>query len=184
MSLLDELRARGVVRDGHFELTSHLHASQFLQCTAALQDTAFARRVGRQLVAALGELEVDVVAAPGVSSIVLGFEVAAALGRRFVFAEERDDSVLLRRGQRVSDDERVLVVEDVLTTGRSAAELGALVEEAGGNVAGYAALVDRSTPQRPLPFEATSLVQVALVTYEPADCPHCADGLPATDPTA
>jgi orotate phosphoribosyltransferase len=127
---------------------------------------------------------VDVVAAPVVSSITFGFEVAAALGRRFVFGEERDGRVQLRRGQRVAPQERVLVVEDVLTTGRSAAELGAVVEEAGGVIAGYAALVDRSTQARPLPFEGVSLVQVELVTYEPDTCPHCAGGEPTTDPTA
>lgn len=184
MSLLDELKARGVHRSGHFELTSGRHADTFLQCTLALQDTGFARRIGRQLADQVRGLDADVVAVPGVSSMLLGFVVADALAIPVVWFEEVDGHPALRRGQRVADGARVLVVEDVLTTGRTAEDAAGQLRADGAEVVGFAALVDRSTDAHPLPWPATSLVQVGLVTSRADECPQCAAGVPLTDPSA
>ncbi len=184
MALLDELKARGAYQPGHWELKSGRHAEVFLQATLALQDPAFARRIGRQLADQLRqEHEADVVAAPGVSSMVLAFVVAEGLAARMIWFEEGQRGHGLRRGQRVHEGDRVLIVEDVLTTGRTAQRSAAFMTRKGADVVGFAAMMDRSTPTHPLPWPATSLVQEPLVTYEPDECPLCADGVPVEDPS-
>ena len=184
MALLDELKARGAYQPGHWELKSGRHADVFLQATLALQDPAFARRIGRQLADKLRqEHEADVVAAPGVSSMVLAFVVAEGLAARMIWFEEGKRGHGLRRGQRVHPGDRVLVVEDVLTTGRTAQRSAAFMTRKEADVVGFAAMMDRSTPGHPLPWPATSLVQEPLVTYEPDECPMCADGMPVEDPS-
>jgi len=184
MGLLDELKARGVHHRGHFELNSGRHAEAYLQCTRALADTAFARRVGRQLADQSRGLEADLVATPGVSSMLLGFVVADALAVPLVWFEDAGGAPVLRRGQRVRADARVLVVEDVLTTGRTAERAAAQVRAEGAEVVGFTALVDRSTSELPLPWPASSLVQAPLVTHPPQDCQQCADGVALVDPSA
>lgn len=185
MALLDELKARGAYQPGHWELKSGRHADVFLQATIALQDPAFARRIGRQLADKLRVEHdgVDVVAAPGVSSMVLAFVVAEALAARVVWFEEGQRGHGMRRGQRVHAGDRVVVVEDVLTTGRTASNSAAFMQRKEADVIGFAAMMDRSTPEHPLPWPATSLVQAPLVTYEPDECPLCADGVPVEDPS-
>lgn len=184
MSLLDELRARGVATDGHFELTSGRHAQTFLQCTQALRDPAFARRIGRQLADEVRGLGADVVVTPGVSSMLLGFVVAEALAVPLAWFEDVGGEPRLRRGQRLRPDARALVVEDVLTTGRTAELVARQLAARGVDLVGVAALVDRSTADLPLPWPATALVHVELVTQDPDDCTLCADGVALTDPAA
>jgi orotate phosphoribosyltransferase len=184
MALLDELKARDVHRPGHWELKSGRHAEVFLQCTLALQDPAFARRIGRQLADRLRRLEPDVVAAPGVSSMLLAFVVAEGLAARVIWFEEGQRGHGLRRGQRVAEGDRVVVVEDVLTTGRTAQKSADFMERKGAEVVGFAAMVDRSTDDLPLPWPATSLVEAPLVTHAPDECPLCEQGVPVSDPSA
>lgn len=184
MALLDELKARGAYERGHWSLKSGRHAATFLQCAPAFADTAFVRRVGRQLADSVRQLDVDVVVSPALTSTVLAFAVADALAVPMRWYEENDDHHVLRRGQRIRPGERVLLVEDVLTTGRSATAVSDDVAAAGARVVGVAALVDRSTDAHPLPFEATSLVQVGLETWSPEACPLCADEVPLADPRA
>lgn len=184
MGLLDELKARGAYQRGHWEIRGGRHTGVFLQCTPAFADTAFVRRVGRQLADSVRGREADVVVSPALTSTVLAFAVADALAVPMRWFEDGDAGPVLRRGQRVAAGERVLLVEDVLTTGRSASAVAAHVEADGATVAGIAALVDRSTPAMPLPFDSTSLVDVELETWLPRDCPLCADAAPLADPRA
>ena len=184
MALLDELKARGAYQPGHWELKSGRHADVFLQATLALQDPAFARRIGRQLADELHGLDADVVAAPGVSSMVVAFVVAEGLAARMIWFEEGQRGHGLRRGQRVHEGDRVVVVEDVLTTGRTAQRSAAFMTRKGAEVVGFAAMMDRSTATHPLPWPATSLVQEPLVTYDPGACPLCEQGVTLADPSA
>lgn len=176
-----EFRARGVHRTGHFALSSGRHSDTYLQCALALQDPGFAVELGRALADRIDE-DVDLVASPAIGGLLAGFVVAAALERRFVFTERRGGDMALRRGQYVDEGERIVVVEDVLTTGGSAREAADVLERHGGQVVAWAALVDRSTPEHPLPYRARSLLRVEPRTWDPVDCPLCAGGQPLDSP--
>ncbi|MFN2555986.1 MAG: orotate phosphoribosyltransferase [Nitriliruptorales bacterium] len=182
--LIAELRRRRVYRTGHFQLSSGLHSDTYLQCALALQDPVFAAELGRSLgtqLAAAGK-DAETVASPALGGLLAGFVVAGALGARFVFTERDHGVMALRRDQTVARGERIVVVEDVLTTGRSAIETAAVLEAQGAVVMGYAAIVDRSTPEQPLPFEAHSLAKMAIRTWEAAECPLCRVGAPFHSP--
>lgn len=181
-----------VLRRGHFQLSSGRHSDTYLQCALALQQPQVAWRLGSELAERLraeGMGEVDVVASPALGGILAGFVVAAALGVRFVFSERKGGpdgrAMVFRRGQRVGPGERVLVVEDVVTTGGSAMEVVALCEQAAAKVVGTAAIVDRSAglpePERPR-VPPVSLLTIAAETWEPEGCPLCASGQPVDSP--
>ena len=181
-----------VLRTGHFQLSSGKHSDTYLQCQLALQQPDVALDLGRALADKLraeGIGDVDVVASPALGGILAGFAVAAALGVRFVFSERKGGpdgrAMVFRRGQGVADGERVLVVEDVVTTGGSAMEVVALCEEAGAKVAGAASIVDRSAGLPPA--ERPRIPPVALLTVEarawdPDACPLCAAAVPVDSP--
>lgn len=173
---LKEFQDRGVHLTGHFQLSSGLHSDTYLQCALALMDPAFADELGSALADQVTE-EVDLVVSPAIGGMLAGFSVARALGVPFVFTERRGGAMSLRRGQPIPSGARVLIVEDVLTTGGSAQEAAEVVQDAGGVVVAWAALVDRSTPEQPLPFEAASLMRVMPQVWDPSSCPLCADGV-------
>ncbi|MDX1510661.1 MAG: orotate phosphoribosyltransferase [Nitriliruptorales bacterium] len=178
---LAQFEDRGVHRTGHFQLSSGLHSDTYLQCALALTDPAFADELGAALAAEI-TVEIDVVVSPAIGGLLAGFVVARALGVPFVFTERKDGVMTLRRGQAIEPGARVLIVEDVLTTGGSAREAADVVEAAGGVVVAWAALVDRSTADQPLPFGATSLVRVTPSVWEPGECPLCTGDVPIDSP--
>ncbi len=182
--LMPELRRRGVYRTGHFRLSSGLHSDTYLQCALALQDPVFAAELGRSLGARLrgAGMDVETVASPALGGLLAGFVVAGALETRFLFTERVDGVMALRRDQTVTSGERIAVVEDVLTTGRSAGETASLLKSRGAVVVGYGAIIDRSTREQPLPFEAHSLVKIAIATWEASACPLCTAGEPLHSP--
>ena len=172
-----------VLQHGHFKLSSGKHSDTYLQCQRALAQPRHALRLGAALAerardAGIGA--VDAVASPALGGVLAGFVVAAALERPFVFAERASDrTMVLRRGQRVGAGERVLVVEDVVTTGGSAAEVVTLLEALGATVSGTAALVDRSAgvpAGERAAITPVSLLSVAAQAWDPDACPRCAAG--------
>ena len=169
-----------VLRRGHFRLSSGKHSDTYLQCALALQDPSTALALGRQLAANVDAESVDVVVSPALGGVLAGFVVAAALERPFLFTERAADrSMVLRRGQVVTPGSRVLVVEDVVTTGGSAMEVVALCRAAGAEVVGIASLVDRSAglPADEQPeIKPTALLTVAAQAWDPSACPACAAG--------
>ena len=182
--LLDLYRRSGALLDGHFRLTSGLHSSGYLQCALVLQHPAHAETLGRALGDAVRALAPTVVLSPALGGIVIGHEVARALGVRAVFAERQDGVLTLRRGFTLSETDRVLVVEDVVTTGGSTRETIQVALAAGAHVVGAASIVDRSGQPGGsavgVPF--TSLLPIELPVYEPEACPLCAKGLPVVKP--
>jgi len=181
--LLDLFRRSGGLLEGHFRLTSGLHSSGYLQCALVLQHPQHAEALGRAIADRTRDLRPSVVLSPALGGVVIGHEVARALGGRALFAERQDGALTLRRGFVIGETERVLVVEDVLTTGGSTRETMQVAKAAGGQVVGAAAIVDRSG--RPgvrfdVPFAA--LLEIDLPTYEPNACPLCARGLPVMKP--
>jgi orotate phosphoribosyltransferase len=180
--LLDLYRRSGALLEGHFRLTSGLHSAGYLQCALVLQHPPHAEMLGRAIADLSRGLSPTVVVSPALGGVVIGQEVARALGVRAIFAERQDGSLALRRGFTLAPSDRVLVVEDVLTTGGSTRETMQVARAAGGQVVGAATIVNRSgtVPQFDVPFVA--LFEVALPTYEPSDCPLCAKGLPVVKP--
>jgi orotate phosphoribosyltransferase len=183
------LQSVGAVRQGHFELSSGLHSATYIQCALALQYPRYAEKLGRALAAEFHDLRVDCVASPALGGVILGHEVARALpsldehGVRAIFVE-RDSTgrMTLRRGFDVKQDEHVLVVEDVWTTGGSTFETIRVIEEAGGRVIAAGALIDRSGGRVELPVRAEALLELRIESYDPGECPLCRSGSAAVRP--
>ena len=181
-AVLDLFRRCAGLLEGHFQLSSGLHSGGYLQCARVLQHPAHAAALGQALAAQAAGLEPGVVLSPALGGVVIGHEVARALGVRALFAERRDGRLTLRRGFWIAPGERVLVVEDVVTTGGSTRETIAGVVAAGGTVVGAGAIIDRGEePVRfDVPFDA--LAQIPLPAYESGVCPMCARGEPVSKP--
>ena len=184
--VLDLFRRSGALLEGHFRLTSGLHSPGYLQCALVLAQPESAERLGRAIGDRIRGVRATVVLSPAIGGIVIGHEVARALGVRALFAERQDGQLTLRRGFTLSERDRVLVVEDVLTTGGSTRETMDVAKAAGAQVVGAASIVNRSGGQAgndvkfDVPFE--SLLDYSLPTYEPDKCPLCAQGLPVVKP--
>jgi orotate phosphoribosyltransferase len=181
-SVLGLFRRVGALLEGHFRLTSGLHSPGYLQCALVLQHPAEAERCGRLLAERVRGLDVDAVLSPALGGIVIGHEVGRALGVRAVFAERQDGKLMLRRGFALSPGERVLVVEDVVTTGGSTRETIEVARAAGAVVVGAAAIIDRSGGNQRLDVPFHALATVSLPTYQPESCPLCAEGSPVVKP--
>jgi len=180
--LLDLFRRSGALRDGHFRLSSGLHSAGYLQCALVLQHPRHAETLGQAIAARTRHLQPTVVLSPALGGVIIGHEVGRALGVRAVFAERQDGVLTLRRGFALAGIDRVIVIEDVLTTGGSTRETMQVAKAAGGQAVGVAAIVDRSGGRSrfDVPFEA--LLDVDLPTYQPDACPLCAQGVPVAKP--
>ncbi len=178
--LLDELRARGALLDGHFRLSSGRHSAGFVQKFRLLEDPAFLERVVAALLATMPKLDVSVVVSAAVGGIVLGYECARQLGTRAIFVEKADGVATFRRGFFVAPGERVLVVEDVVTTGLSVREVLEVVAAGGGEVVTVGTLVRRGPVDVGAPLVA--LLDLHIESFDPAACDQCAAGVPLTEP--
>ena len=181
--LLDVFWRSGALLEGHFRLSSGLHSTGYLQCALVLQHPGHAETLGRAIAERTRHLRPTVVLSPALGGVVIGHEVARALGVRAMFAERQDGVLTLRRGFILADNDRVLVIEDVLTTGGSTRETMQVARAAGGQIVGAASIVERGSGRDTdlgVPFAA--LLQIDLPTYEPDTCPLCAQGLPVAKP--
>ena len=180
--LLDRFRQLSALLEGHFRLTSGLHSPGYLQCALVLQHPNEAEACGRAIAQRVRDLGVQAVISPAIGGIVIGHEAGRALGVRAVFAERQDGALTLRRGFSLGPGERVLVVEDVVTTGGSTRETIDVARAAGAEVVAAASIVNRSggAPSIDVPYFA--LTTVSLPTYDPAECPMCKAGLPVVKP--
>ena len=180
--LLDLFRRSGALLEGHFRLSSGLHSTGYLQCALVLADPRDAEQLGRAIAEIVRPLRPTVVLSPALGGVVIGHEVARALDVRALFAERQDGVLTLRRGFTLGESDRVVVIEDVVTTGGSTRETMQVASAAGGQVVGAASIVDRSGGQSSLGVPYRALLDVSLPTYEPAACPLCAQGLPVVKP--
>ena len=179
---LDHFRKTGALLDGHFVLSSGLHSPTYLQCALALQSPADASHFGIEIAKKYENVRVDTVASPAIGGLVIGFAVAQALGVRFIWTERQHGEMTLRRGFTVEKGERILVVEDVITTGGSTRECMAALEQHGAEIVAAASIVDRSAGRADVGVARTSLVSLEVPSFEPDSCPLCASGTPATKP--
>jgi orotate phosphoribosyltransferase len=181
-TILDLFRRVGALLEGHFRLTSGLHSPGYLQCALVLQHPREAEMCGAAIAERVRSLGADAVLSPALGGIVIGHEVARALGVRALFAERQDGRLTLRRGFTLAPGDKVLVVEDVVTTGGSTRETIEVARAAGAEVVGAASIIDRSGGNQHLGVPYHALATVSLPTYDPASCPLCAAGSPVVKP--
>lgn len=176
------LERTGALLSGHFRLSSGLHSDGYVQCARLLEHPADAAEIGRMIASRLGELAPDRVVAPAMGGVIVGFSVAQALGVPMIFTERVEGEMALRRGFSLGEQRRVVIVEDVVTTGKSTAETVRVVERHGGTVAGYASILNRSGSENPFDGPYVFLERMQLGTWKEAECPLCAEGRPLDTP--
>jgi orotate phosphoribosyltransferase len=179
-SVLDIFRKSRALLEGHFQLTSGLHSNQYFQCAKVLQYPEYCTLLCGELARQFQGNKPDVVIAPALGGIVVAQEIGRQLAVKTMFTERKEGSMQLRRGFEIRPGERVLVCEDVVTTGGSVQEVIAIVAQCGGTVSGVAYIVDRSGGRVKFPVTPgglqCSVLHMDVVTYQPADCPLCASG--------
>ena len=181
-NLLTIFQQTGALLEGHFLLTSGLHSPRYLQCALVLQHPAHAELGGRALAEKFSDDRVDTVVAPAIGGIIVAHETARAIGVRALFTERQAGVMTLRRGFRLSRGERVLVVEDVVTTGGSTRETIEAVVNADGVVVGAGSIVDRSGGAVDVGVRRQALLTLEVPSYNPSECPLCKEGTPAIKP--
>jgi orotate phosphoribosyltransferase len=169
-------RETGALLEGHFILSSGLHSGTYLQCAIALAAPVVAGEFGMAIAQEFRDRQIETVASPAIGGLVIGYEVARQLGARFIWTERKAGRMTLRRGFRVREGERVLVVEDVMTTGGSTRETIATLREAGAEVVGAASIIDRSGGKANVGVPRISLATLEVPAVEPAICKACARG--------
>lgn len=180
--ILDHFRRTNALLDGHFVLSSGLHSPRYLQCALALQHPADASRFGAAIAEQFGREHLDTVASPAIGGLVIGFAVAQALGVRFIWTERQNGAMTLRRGFTLNEGERILVVEDVITTGGSTRECIAALEQHGGKTIAAASIIDRSNGTADVGVPRVALVSLDVPSYTAENCPMCAAGIEAVKP--
>ena len=178
------LEETGALRTGHFTLTSGRHSNRYVQCAQLMRSPKTTLMLAEEAVSRLPEDilgEVTLVVSPAVGGITFGFALGLALDRDFIFAERQDGAMTLRRNFTIEPTDRVIVAEDVVTTGGSVKEVCDLVEAAGAEVVGVVSLIDRQTDRL---FDAPfyPLLSLAIESWEPEECPLCAQGLKSESP--
>jgi orotate phosphoribosyltransferase len=181
-AVLSLYRQSGALLEGHFRLTSGLHSSGYLQSALVLQHPVHAEALGRALAERLRAGAPTAVLSPALGGLIIGHEVARALGVKAIFAERVEGRLALRRGFSLSAADRVIVIEDVVTTGGSTRETIAVATATGATVIGAGSIIDRSGGVSDVGTPFHPLVSLNLATYEPASCPMCAAGSPAVKP--
>ncbi|MFH1854146.1 MAG: orotate phosphoribosyltransferase [Candidatus Omnitrophota bacterium] len=167
---------------GHFKLSSGFHSGAYLQCALVLQYPEYAERLSRQLAGCFKDDNPTCVVAPALGGVIVSYETARALGVRSLFTERKDGKMLLRRGFGIKKQDRVLVVEDVITTGLSTKEVIEVVQSTGATIIGVGSIIDRSGKKIDFGVKSSSLVKIDLPVFPPEQCPLCKQGVVLTKP--
>jgi orotate phosphoribosyltransferase len=182
MMTLRDFEDTGALLTGHFRLSSGLHSDRYLQCARLLMFPDRAEAAGRELADKLREFGPRAIVSPALGGIIIGHETARALGVAFLFAERQDGAFKLRRGFRLEPEEKVAVVEDVFTTGKSTREVIERVVAGGGSVVAAGSIVDRGLPSGAFPVPSRSLLTLSVPSWPPEECPLCREGWPLEAP--
>ena len=174
------LEETGALLTGHFRLSSGLHSPNYVQCARLLEHPRNAKTIGEDLARTIERA--DKIVSPALGGVVIGYAVAEALNVPFIFTERKEGAMTLRRGFRLEDGERVVIVEDVVTTGKSTRETAHVITQHGGQVAGFASILNRSGKENPFDAPYAALLALNLDTFEESACPLCAQGTPLDAP--
>ena len=180
--VIAKFKDTGALLDGHFILSSGLHSSVYLQCAIALESTRSAAEFGAALAQHFANSQIDTVASPAIGGIVIGYEVARQLGVRFIWTEREDGRMTLRRGFQVREGERVLVVEDVITTGGSTRDTIDALVASGADVIAAGSIIDRSGGRADVGVTRVSLATLDVAAVSPDECDACRRGDQAIKP--
>ena len=180
--VIDQFRTTGALLEGHFQLSSGLHSTVYLQCALVLQFPEKAEAFGRAIAEKFAGQGIQLVASPAIGGIVIGHEVARALGARFVWTEREAGQMTLRRGFSVAPGEKTLVVEDVVTTGGSTRDTIEALTKAGADVVAAASIIDRSAGSADVGVPLTALASLKVLSVEAAVCDACKLGEPVVKP--
>ena len=180
--MIEQFRTTGALLEGHFQLSSGLHSTVYLQCALVLQFPEKAESFGRAIAEQYQGQGIQLVASPAIGGIVIGHEVARALGARFIWTEREAGEMTLRRGFTLTPGEKTLVVEDVITTGGSTRETIEALKRAGADVTGAASIIDRSAGSADVGVPRTSLASLKVVSVDASECDACKLGEPAVKP--
>jgi orotate phosphoribosyltransferase len=182
LDVLALLNKTGALLQGHFRLSSGLHSPNYVQCALLLQHPPHAKAIGEALAKQIRSIKPQKIVAPAIGGLIIGYTVAEALQIPMVFTERKEGQMALRRGFRISQGERVVIVEDVVTTGKSTRETAQVIGQHGGLVFGYASILNRSGKANPFEAPFESLLTLSLESHEEGSCPLCASGLPLDSP--
>ncbi len=174
--IIEHFRQTNALLEGHFVLSSGLHSPNYLQCALALQYPLDAAKFGKAIAENYTHERIETVASPAIGGLVIGYEVAKALNVRFVWTERENGVMTVRRGFSIKETERILVVEDVITTGGSTRECIAALETRGGKVIAAASIIDRSGGAAEVGVPRIALVSLEVPSYKPENCPLCERG--------
>jgi orotate phosphoribosyltransferase len=180
--VIDRFRQTGALLEGHFQLSSGLHSSIYLQCAIALQSTRDAFDFGAAIADGLRDQNVETVAAPAIGGLIIGYEVARQLGVRFIWTERENGQMTLRRGFALKPGERILVVEDVITTGGSTRDTIDALRASGGKVIAAASIIDRSAGTADVGVSRFSLATLNVPAVSADECESCKRGEPVVKP--
>lgn len=180
--VLEIFKQTGVLMEGHFLLTSGRHSNQYMQCAKVFQYPIYTEELAKELALTFQADGVDLVIGPAIGGITLSYEMARCLGVKNIFAERENGTMTLRRGFEIPQGAKVLVVEDVVTTGGSVKEVIELVNQIGGKVIGVGAFVDRSNGKVEFGVKFNSILALEVKSYTAEDCPLCKAGIPVIKP--
>lgn len=182
LDVLALLNKTGALLQGHYRLSSGLHSPNYVQCALLLQSPRNAKAIGEALARKVRPLRSQKIVTPALGGVIIGYTVAEALEIPMVFTERKDGEMTLRRGFKIGQGERVVIVEDVVTTGKSTKETADVVAKNGGLVFGFASILNRSGKDNPFDKPYESLLTLGLETFEESACPLCKSGVPIDSP--
>ncbi len=178
--IIDLLRESEALLEGHFLLSSGKHSNKYIQCAKLLQYPDRAEKVVQKVVEKLEGMDIDVVVGPAMGGIIVAYELGRQLGKPAFFTEREEGEMTLKRGFSIEKGQKVLIAEDVITTGKSSFEAISVVERLGGEVVGIAALVDRTSGELKYPVYAAE--KLVVESYDKDDCPLCKENIPIVKP--
>lgn len=180
--ILQMFKDKGAYLEGHFRLSSGRHADKYMQCAKIMQYPPELEKLCKELASFFKDEKITLVAGPAIGAIIFSYEMGRALGVKTIFAEREDGVMTFRRGFEVTPEDRVLVVEDVITTGGSCKEVIKAVQDKGATVVSAASIVDRSNGKVDMGVPFKALLTMEIESFEECDCPLCKEGIPVVKP--
>jgi len=180
--IIDILKETEALLEGHFLLSSGKHSKEYVQCAKVLSHPKYAEQVLNPVVEKVKDLDIDILVGPAMGGIIVAYEMGRQLEKQAIFTERKDNEMTLRRGFKIEKGQRVLITEDVVTTGKSTMETKKVIESLGGIVIGVASIVDRTGGKSELDIPLYSAISLQIDTYDKENCLMCKEGKKAVKP--